>query len=372
MPGASRRREGGTLFMNLYSAIVLITGLTLAITVSDILSNRLTTREDKRAALIACLIIALPMLAEWVSVSLDGAPAQLRSIHVTAKLLELILAPAIGVAVAFAYGDAKHPELALTLVAAHAVFQCLALGFEWVFRVDAENGWQRQELFVIYALVFVLSVAYAFSSVVIGGKAYQIGVDAMLVLTLLLVTAGIWIMLVYPRVRITYLCIAVGNLLLYIRHYKVMLQVDAVTGLLNRRCYDVNITDMGSRSAIIMLDIDRFKRVNDTYGHSVGDLCLRNVAEELTAVYGKYGLCYRIGGDEFCVILQDGIEKTELLNKLFLARIRRLREKDRRMPGVSMGCVYYDAAASDIRDVLREADAMLYQDKSRNSGCDNT
>ena len=182
--------------MNLYSAIVLITGLTLAITVSDILSNRLTTREDKRAALIACLIIALPMLAEWVSVSLDGAPAQLRSIHVTAKLLELILAPAIGVAMAFAYGDAKHPELALTLVAAHAVFQCLALGFEWVFRVDAENGWQRQELFVLYALVFVLSVAYAFSSVVIGGKAYQIGVDAMLVLTLLLVTAGIWIMLV--------------------------------------------------------------------------------------------------------------------------------------------------------------------------------
>ena len=52
--------------------------------------------------------------------------------------------------------------------------------------------------------------------------------------------------------------------------------------------------------------------------------------------------------------------------------LERIREKDRRMPGVSMGCAYYDAAASDIRDVLREADAMLYQDKSRNSGCDNT
>ena len=354
--------------MNLYSAIVLITGLTLAITVSDILSNRLTTREDKRAALIACLIIALPMLAEWVSVSLDGAPAQLRSIHVTAKLLELILAPAIGVAVAFAYGDAKHPELALTLVAAHAVFQCLALGFEWVFRVDAENGWQRQELFVIYALVFVLSVAYAFSSVVIGGKAYQIGVDAMLVLTLLLVTAGVWFMLVFPDIRITYLCIALSNLLLYIRHYKIMLQVDAVTGLLNRRCYDVNITDMGSRSVIVLLDIDQFKRVNDTYGHSVGDLCLRSVAQELTAVYGRYGLCYRIGGDEFCVVLHDSLEKLPMLNQLFLARIQRLRERDSRMSGVSMGYAYYDAAASNIRDVIQEADTMLYRNKTRQSG----
>lgn len=354
--------------MNLYTAVILIAGLTLIITVSDIRTNRLITREDKRAALIACLIITLPMLAEWVSILLDGAPAELRSVHVTAKLLELILAPAIGVAVAFAYGDAKHPELALTLVAAHAVFQCLALGFEWVFRVDAENGWQRQELFLIYALVFVLSVAYAFSSVVIGGKAYQIGVDAMLVLTLLLVTAGIWIMLVFPRIRITYLCIALSNLLLYIRHYKIMLQVDAVTGLLNRRCYDVNITDMGSRSVIVLLDIDQFKRVNDTYGHSVGDLCLRSVAQELTAVYGRYGLCYRIGGDEFCVVLHDSLEKLPMLNQLFLARIRRLQERDSRMSGVSMGYAYYDAAASNIRDVIQEADTMLYRNKTRQSG----
>lgn len=354
--------------MNLYTAVIFIAGLTLIITVSDIRTNRLITREDKRAALIACLIITLPMLAEWVSILLDGAPAELRSVHVTAKLLELILAPAIGVAVAFAYGDAKHPELALTLVAAHAVFQCLALGFEWVFRVDAENGWQRQELFLIYALVFVLSVAYAFSSVVIGGKAYQIGVDAMLVLTLLLVTAGIWIMLVFPRIRITYLCVALSNLLLYIRHYKIMLQVDAVTGLLNRRCYDVNITDMGSRSVIVLLDIDQFKRVNDTYGHSVGDLCLRSVAQELTAVYGRYGLCYRIGGDEFCVVLHDSLEKLPMLNQLFLARIRRLRERDSRMSGVSMGYAYYDAAASNIRDVIQEADTMLYRNKTRQSG----
>ena len=354
--------------MNLYTAVILIAGLTLIITVSDIRTNRLITREDKRAALIACLTITLPMLAEWVSILLDGAPAELRSVHVTAKLLELILAPAIGVAVAFAYGDAKHPELALTLVAAHAVFQCLALGFEWVFRVDAENGWQRQELFLIYALVFVLSVAYAFSSVVIGGKAYQIGVDAMLVLTLLLVTAGVWFMLVFPDIRITYLCIALSNLLLYIRHYKIMLQVDAVTGLLNRRCYDVNITDMGSRSVIVLLDIDQFKRVNDTYGHSVGDLCLRSVAQELTAVYGRYGLCYRIGGDEFCVVLHDGLEKLPMLSQLFLARIQRLRERDSRMSGVSMGYAYYDAAASNIRDVIQEADTMLYRNKTRQSG----
>ena len=354
--------------MNLYTAIILIAGLTLIITISDVRSNRLITREDKQATVAACLCIVLPMLGEWLCVALEGAPAELRMLHIGAQLIELMLAPAIGIAIAVAYGDARHPGIAMTLLAGHAVFQFIALGFEWVFRIDAQNIFHRQELFMVYTLAFTLSAAYAFTSVVFSGRAYQMGVDSMLVLTLVLVTVGIWLMLVFPDIQITYLCIAVANLLLYIRHYKIMLQVDAVTGLLNRRCYDVNITDMGSRSVIVLLDIDRFKRVNDTYGHSVGDLCLRSVAQELTTVYGRYGLCYRIGGDEFCIVLRDGIEKLPMLNQLFLARIRRLRERDSRMSGVSMGYAYYDAAASDIRDVIREADAMLYRNKTRQSG----
>ena len=172
--------------MNLYTAVILIAGLTLTITVSDIRTNRLITREDKRAAVIACLSIVLPMLGEWICVGLEGGPAELRPLHIGAKLMELMLAPAIGVAVAVAYGDARHPGLAMTLAAAHGVFQCVALCFGWVFRVDAQNFYHRQELFMIYTLAFALSVAYAFSSVVISGKVYQIGVDTMLVLTTLI------------------------------------------------------------------------------------------------------------------------------------------------------------------------------------------
>ena len=54
-------------------------------------------------------------------------------------------------------------------------------------------------------------------------------------------------------------------------------------------------------------------------------------------------------------------------DQLFLARIQRLRERDSRMSGVSMGYAYYDAAASNIRDVIQEADTMLYRNKTRQS-----
>ena len=155
-----------------------------------------------------------------------------------------------------------------------------------------------------------------------------------------------------------------GNLLLYIRYYKMMLQVDAVTQLLNRRCYDVSITDMGSRAVILYFDIDKFKQINDIYGHSVGDLCLRKVAQLLRNVYRKHGLCYRIGGDEFCVILNRDPEQLNMLNRKFREAIEAVRTQDPRMPDVAIGYAHYSAGTSHIQDVIEEADAMMYQNKA--------
>ena len=150
---------------------------------------------------------------------------------------------------------------------------------------------------------------------------------------------------------------------LYTAVILVTLLVLSITIAENRRCYDVSIADMGSRAVILFFDIDKFKQVNDTYGHTVGDICLKKVAEQLRNVYGKYGLCYRIGGDEFCVILQDSFEKVEELNRQFASAIRNMKVEDSRMSDVSMGYAYYDEAVSHIRNVIEEADAMLYRNK---------
>ncbi|MGN1251033.1 MAG: GGDEF domain-containing protein [Candidatus Spyradocola sp.] len=350
---------------DLYTAVVLVTLLFLGITIVDVRGNRLITKATKRRAVLLCLLIAGSMLSECAGVLTDGADASLIGLHRAAKLIEFCLAPAIGVGAAFAYGDAKWPRFALALTAAHAVFECVALPFGWVFTVDAQNVYHREALYLVYVAAFVLCTAYGFFCVIRNGKSFQIGFDGMLASTLGMLIVGIGIQFVFSGIRIDYLCIAVGNMLLYNRYYRTMLQVDAVTRLLNRRCYDVHITDMGSRAAILFFDVDKFKAVNDTYGHSTGDLCLKNVAQRLRSVYGRHGLCYRVGGDEFCVILYDGLEELDALNGRFADAIRRMRAEDDRMPGVSMGYAYYDAAASHIQTVIEEADAMLYRSKNR-------
>lgn len=245
----------------------------------------------------------------------------------------------------------------------HVFFECIGLFFNWVFSVDSQNIYHREGLYFIYVIAFVLSVIYCFVCVIRSGKEYQTGLDRVLVLTLLMLIIGISVHFINSSIRIEFLCIAISNMLLYSRYYKMILQVDAITSLLNRRCYEVNIRDVCSHAVVLFFDINKFKQVNDTYGHSVGDICLKKVADQLRSVYGKYGDCYRIGGDEFCVILNGEIDHLEKLNDQFRTAIQMLQKEDYRMPDVALGYAYYDAETSHIQNTVEKADAMMYQNK---------
>ncbi|MGN1040758.1 MAG: GGDEF domain-containing protein, partial [Candidatus Fimimonas sp.] len=328
---------------DLYSAVTLITFLLLVITVADVAKNSLIGKETKMKSFVACFIIALAMLGEWVGVVTNGASTSLIGLHVVAKVVEFSVAPAIGVAVASAYGELKHSKIAWSVVGVHALFQIVASFFGWVFSVDAQNVYHREALYFIYVAAFLLSIIFGFIGIIRIGKTYQISFDVVLALSVLLLLVGIGIQFVWSGIRIDYLCITIVNLMFYLRFFKITLQVDAVTRLLNRRCYEVHVVDMGSKAAVVLFDVDRFKQVNDTHGHSGGDECLKKVALLLTNVYGKYGLCYRIGGDEFCVILRkDGAEKVEELNARFAEEVNLARKEDGNMPNVSFGYALYD------------------------------
>lgn len=350
---------------DIYTSVILISNFLLLITIADAFTNRLITKETKVRTVLACLIISVSAVGECIGVLTNGAPVALIIPHKIAKVIEFSFAPFIGVAAAIAYGNAVKPKLAIGLASVHAIFECIAVRFEWVFSVDAQNIYHREPLYLIYVVMFLLSIAYCMISLIRMGKAYQIGVDMVLLLTLAMLLVGIGIQFLFSSIRIDYLCIAAGNLLFYIRYYKTMLQVDAVTQLLNRRCYDVNIADTGSRAIVLFFDVDKFKQVNDVFGHSAGDVCLRNVAQQLRNVYGKYGLCYRVGGDEFCVILCGNIDNVDELNLQFTSAIAALQAQDSRMPSVSLGYAYFDSATGHIQNVIEEADAMLYKNKSK-------
>ena len=325
-------------------------------------TNRLIRKDIKRKTVLASLFIALAASAEFVGVLTEGASPSLIPLHKAAKGIEYSIAPLTGVLAASAYANVKDSRIPLGIALAHALFECIAMGFDLVFSIDENNVSHHETFYFIYILAFSLSTFYIFFCVIRSGKEYQMNIDSVLILTLLLLALGVTIQFIYSEIKVDYLCVAIANYLLYSRYNKMVFQVDALTMLLNRGCYETNIESLRSKAILLFFDVNQFKKVNDTYGHDVGDLALKNIALRIKKTYGKYGKCYRIGGDEFCVIMNYHLEEADKLKESFFTSMKEMRKKDPRMPSVSLGYATYDSSLP-IEQVIKEADTKMYQNK---------
>ena len=120
-----------------------------------------------------------------------------------------------------------------------------------------------------------------------------------------------------------------------------------------------------------MLDLDRFKEVNDSLGHSIGDELLRHVAQRVRCVIGAGNLVARLGGDEFAVVLDDADEAVvQAAAEQLGAEFERPFELSTVTLdiAVSIGVAYGPAHGGDIEELLRAADVALYRAKAARSG----
>lgn len=156
-------------------------------------------------------------------------------------------------------------------------------------------------------------------------------------------------------------------------------QYDSLTGLANRlrmsRQLDqtLNAFTKSKRScAIMLLDLDRFKKVNDTLGHPAGDELLKQVAVRIKKILGQYGEVGRLGGDEFQVILPDMDDRGELadLSKRLVQMLSQPYsvEGARAIIGCSLGIAIAPYDGIEASDLVKAADLALYAAKDAGRG----
>jgi diguanylate cyclase (GGDEF)-like protein/PAS domain S-box-containing protein len=149
---------------------------------------------------------------------------------------------------------------------------------------------------------------------------------------------------------------------------------DPLTGLPNRNMLRENLRDAllsaatrKRRLAVLLIDLDRFKDVNDTLGHLVGDSLIKSAAEVLREIVGPMGTVARLGGDEFIILVEEFTHRQEIAE--LASRVAHAMHRSDFVPNVvtqvsaSIGVALFPEHGREIGTLLKNADAAMYQAK---------
>ena len=159
-----------------------------------------------------------------------------------------------------------------------------------------------------------------------------------------------------------------------------MAEHDALTGLLNRRRFQKELekwTQYALRyqrtAALLFMDLDKFKSINDSYGHHAGDRYLEAIGDILTRTLRSTDIIARWGGDEFAVLLPETTKETAAEVALKILRVLNETEIDlgdqRVSPNASIGIALFPEHAADLDEAIVYADAAMYEAKAAGRNC---
>lgn len=354
-----------------YIGNTFLTIMVMTIMMAIVSGNRYMAKETKRGLIFTFAGIMLAVGGEFIGVLLDGKSEETVILHYIVKVVEFSVAPFISITCANAFFSVTENEKRFmqTIACVHVVIEIISAFFGGIFYIDETYMYHHGNMYWLYIVVYMVSIAFYFQKAYMFSKKYQNRNAYVLILILGFMASSIIIQSILPNLRLDWITIAVASVFMYIYYNELTQHIDGLTQLLNQRSFFSYTTNLSMAATILVFDVDNFKSINDNYGHQYGNECLQKVAEIIQRVYGKCGLCYRIGGDEFAVVLNSSAN-LEKLNAVFVAEQNnaQIQSGKNRFPTISVGHELFNPEYDDIRDVIKEADHNMYEAKMRKKG----
>jgi len=142
---------------------------------------------------------------------------------------------------------------------------------------------------------------------------------------------------------------------------------DPLTELPNRSFFQAshqNLVRKGAQHTLLCLDMDNFKKINDSLGHQTGDILIKQIAKRLQRTTGKSATCYRLGGDEFSILMDDNADVHTVTHyaQSLLDTLSRpfIINKQEFVLGASIGIAFYPDDGNSPQEMLKNADTAMY------------
>lgn len=355
--------------MDAHTSVVSITCLLMLTMLVQTYTSDSIDGRLRRAFLHGFAIILFCAVLDWTRVELNGSQLVPVWLHGAVVSLEYTLAPVVVLFLIGVMGAIERNSFLVPLLAFNGLLQFTSGFTEWIFYIDAANNFVRGEWFRVYVLIYSIGIFVMYREVYRCSWIYQNRNGWMLFMSILSLTIGVGENEFGGESHTTFLAVSIAATMFYVYFMDIGIQTDPMTKLLNRRCYDSHLKKIDYPTAVVIFDVDKFKYINDTYGHEKGDIVLQHVASCLRRTFGRLGYLYRLGGDEFCLILRKGyLDKVDfgLLRRALDRHLEMYRRHEPLMPAVSMGYAIYDGGLS-VQNVVKQADRQMYADKKGRS-----
>lgn len=323
----------------------------------------------KKPFLIGIILTVVIILSEAGTVFTDNGSLNIRSINILCNILGFALTPMIPIAIILIFDRRilrTHKHLLIpTLI--NILFTLLSPLFGLIFYVDANNQYIRGDYFFIFVTVCIINLFFLIIRTIEIGKKHNYPIMGKMVALSLFTIIGTSIQLLYPLAYSSWHCVTLSLFLYFLLLSEFDSSFDTLTGFYNRAAFEKVIKELeGTKGfSLIILDINDFKNVNDTYGHDYGDTIIRAVAAIIRKSFNKHYTCYRFGGDEFSIIGKEtDQEKIEYRLRTMTDNLVEMREKGTQLPTVSYGySIFLGGEKLDFLKKFKEADDQMYHYK---------
>ena len=338
----------------LLSAVICMLFLTV--------TNEHLLPAHRRAFLVTFSGVFLVTVCEVVSVVVNGAAPALKGVHFLSNYLGFLLTPVL--MAFFASGIGRFHRIKGFMVGASAYFVLynILVMTKQVFFIGEQNSYHRGNLFFLYVVSYFCAVVYLlYETLKYSQKGFlQHKAFACFLAVGFLVATSVQVL--KPDVYLTRITVVLCLCMYFAYNLELTNLFDQLTGVLNQATYLRKVTELKPGQTVVILDIDDFKYINDHYGHQYGDQCLMKVSEIARAVFANHGQCYRIGGDEFAIILGKCHNVERLITRFEEGVAARFKNAPYQLTA-SLGYSHFEKDDT-FETVIQRADFHMYDAKN--------
>lgn len=337
-------------------------------------SSNILNSDRKKPFLFAIMLTVIVILLEAGTILASNENIRLRSLNIFFNVCGFALSPVIPIAL-IAVIDIKfiqtHKFMLLpTFLNIIAAILSPLLGL--IFYVDANNQYIRGYYFFIFVIIYTINLILLFISTFLICKKHHYPIIWKSLFLSVFTIAGTSIQLVTPSVYTSWHCITLSLILYFLLLSEFDNSFDTLSGLYNRATFEKAVRQIKRQKAfsVIAIDINNFKIINDTYGHNYGDCVIHSIAVILKESLDSRYTCYRVGGDEFCILCKElNKDNIEYHLKKITDTLSEKRAIDSRLPTIAYGySVFQGGKKPDFEKIHKEADDQMYRYKKLHKG----